>query len=67
MNDYSCVFTVAVGYNTHDGLKDGAADKTAFVTVQAVTDVDATLVAAQMVASVHDVMPTSTTILAVAA
>lgn len=58
------VFTVAVTFNTHDGLKDNGCDSDGlqFAAVLADDPITATLIAAQMVAC-HGVMPTSTTII----
>jgi hypothetical protein len=60
------IFTVAVNYSTHDEVKAGIIEPgLQFVAVLAATDVEATLIAAQMVAAVGDVMPTRTTVLEV--
>lgn len=56
------VFTVAVTFNTHDGLQDGTPDGLQFAAVMADSPTTATLIAAQMVAC-HGVMPTGTTII----
>ncbi len=56
------LFTVAVMFNTHDGLQTGIPDGIQFACVQADNDHTATLIAAQMVAC-HGVMPTGTAIL----
>lgn len=58
----SFLFTVAVNFNTHDGLQTHQPDGLQFATVLADTDHQATLIAAQMV-SCHGVMPTRTTII----
>jgi hypothetical protein len=64
-NEMMFVFTVAVNYSTHDDLKNGLGEYgLQFAAVLAESDVEATLVAAQMVAS-HGVMPTRTTVLEV--
>jgi hypothetical protein len=56
------MFSVLVDYSTHDDLRDGIARlDTLLVTVLADSPVDATLVAAQMVACTHG-MPTRTQI-----
>jgi hypothetical protein len=56
------VFTVVVGFSTHDALKLGRVTTGhSTVVVAATTDTDATLVAASMVAC-RGLMPTSTTI-----
>jgi hypothetical protein len=54
-------FTIDVEYSTHDALKDGcvALGFRRFVLI-ADNDVDATLIAAQWVASTGDFMPTRT-------
>lgn len=58
------IFTVAVEFSTHDELKFGINDGLQFAAVLAATENEATLVAAQMVAS-RGVMPTRTTVLEV--
>ncbi len=61
------LFTVVVGFSTHDDLKLGRVTTGhSTVLVAADTDTDATLVAASMVAC-RGLIPTSTTITAVAA
>lgn len=42
-------YRVAVGFNTHDGLKDGAPDGVQFCAVLAANGTDACLIAAQLV------------------
>lgn len=60
------IFTVAVGFNTHDGLQTGQPDGLQFAAVLAADDIDAQLVAAQLVAC-RGVMPTSTAVCSIIA
>ncbi len=60
------VFTVEVDLSNHDALRRGVTVlSTRTVQVAAVSDTDATLVANQFAATIHDAMPTAARIVGV--